>query len=440
MKSYRFDRITVLFVFGILISMLEIRAGNSISLHDTAHNRIDTLPAYFYKKQNLVSLAHLCMRLGIEWQWDRYCERFTLSHNDDRISFTQDNHFCQINDATVQLPYAPIRMHENLYLSARDAAAIFSKLKGVTLAWSQNTGALIFHGENNGEERDTGAAQISTTAPTEESGVPKEESAVVAEKMNTDVSEKKSRAKGSGTAVKEARQHIKTIVIDPGHGGKDPGAIGPSGVKEKDVVLPIGLALRDELEKIKGLSVYMTRSTDVFIPLRDRTKFANDKKADLFISIHANSVGGTKKRKNTVKGYKIYFLSQAKNEEDKLAAMIENSVIELEEDVQKGDFLQNVLIDMANNEFLTESQDLSIAIAESFGKALAKIRALQKGVGQANFWVLNGAYMPSVLVEGCFISNPQEEKLLTNKKFQKKIAVAIKDAVVEFKKKYEADL
>jgi len=230
---------------------------------------------------------------------------------------------------------------------------------------------------------------------------------------------------------------LKTIVLDPGHGGKDPGASGISGVKEKDVVLAISLKVRDLLKKNSKLKVLCTRDKDVFIPLSDRTKFANDNKADFFISIHADAVPGTAKRKDNTKGYKIYFLSQAKNEEDKLVAMRENAVIELEEKPQNYSSLQNVLIDLAGNEYLKESQEFCIMLDQKFETSLDnKIDKLHLGVGQANFWVLNGAFMPSVLIETGFLSNSDEEKLLSDKKFQAQIATSIYNAIVGFQDLY----
>lgn len=234
---------------------------------------------------------------------------------------------------------------------------------------------------------------------------------------------------------------LKTIVLDPGHGGKDPGASGITGVREKDVVLAIGLKVRDLLKKNSKLKVLCTREKDVFIPLSDRTKFANDNKADFFISIHADAVPGTAKRKDNTKGYKIYFLSQAKNEEDKLVAMRENAVIELEEKPQNYSSLQNVLIDLAGNEYLRESQEFCILLDQKFETSLDnKINKLHLGVGQANFWVLNGAFMPSVLIETGFLSNPDEEKLLADKKFQEKIAASIYNAIIGFQDLYGSGL
>jgi N-acetylmuramoyl-L-alanine amidase len=234
---------------------------------------------------------------------------------------------------------------------------------------------------------------------------------------------------------------IQTIVIDAGHGGMDPGAIGPTGKMEKDLVLGITLALRDLLKKEKGIKVFLTREKDEFVPLSERTKMANKRHADLFISIHANAIPGSQKKKETTRGYKAYFLSQAKNEEDKVAAMRENAVIKLEDRPQHYGALKNVLIDLEGNEYLLESQDLCILLDQQFGALLRKkICRQQQGVGQANFWVLNGAYMPSILIETGYISCPPEEKLLSDPSFQKQIAAAIFEAVKTFKKKYETGL
>ena len=409
----------VIFIFT-LAAMADV-----VYLQNTDAKTTDTLPAYRHSGLECVSVSHLCKSLGIEWQWNRFNERFDFTEGAITIFLIQNNTFYQVNDSVFQIPYAPVRSGENLYLNARDAAAVFSRLPARNLTWSEsNRQFAVAEQEKVIEDSEKPvAAEVKPDA-----------------EVKPAVRENKAPETAAVPDVKEPKQEIKTIVIDPGHGGRDPGAIGPSGVKEKDVVLAVSLALRDELEKKKDLTIYMTRSTDIFIPLKKRTEFANEKKADIFISVHANSISGSKKRKSYTKGYKIYFLSQAKNEDDKLAAMIENSVIELEEDTEKGDYLQQILTDMANNEFLTESQDISILIAESFAKSLTRIQKLHTGVGQANFWVLNGAYMPSVLVESCFISNPGEEKLLTDKNFQKKLGIAISDAVIQFKEKYEAGL
>jgi N-acetylmuramoyl-L-alanine amidase len=234
---------------------------------------------------------------------------------------------------------------------------------------------------------------------------------------------------------------LSTIVLDPGHGGKDPGAIGLGGTREKDVVLKIALHLYELFKQCKDIKVYLTRDRDIFVPLSDRTEMANRYKADLFVSIHANATSGSRKKKETTAGYKVYFLSQAKNEEDKLAAMLENAVIELEEKPQHYSALQNVLIELAGNEYQRESQELSILIDQRFEKVFKNTISRQAtGIGQANFWVLNGAYMPSILIETGFISNRFEEKLLRSTPVQKRMAAAIYEALIDFIKQYGTGL
>ena len=121
--------------------------------------------------------------------------------------------------------------------------------------------------------------------------------------------------------------------------------------------------------------------------------------------------------------------------------MRENAVVELEDKPADVNFLQNIITEMMNNEYLNESQDLSILLADSCGRAFGPaVPRLHLGVGQAPFWVLNGAYMPSVLVETAFISNPQEERMLADKAFQKRIAAALFNAVEQFRKKYRSEL
>jgi N-acetylmuramoyl-L-alanine amidase len=223
-------------------------------------------------------------------------------------------------------------------------------------------------------------------------------------------------------------------VIDPGHGGRDPGAVGPTGILEKNVALAVALELKKVLEKA-GLKVYMTREKDVFVDLRDRTKFANDKKADLFVSVHANA-----NRSRSVKGYKMYFLSQARNEAEKMAAMRENAVIELEDKGNRKGYeaLQDVLASIVGTEYQRESQELSIIMEQGFGAGQRKILRQHTGVGQGPFYVLNGAYMPAVLVEMGHISHPDEEKSLADKKVQQQLASILGESIIKFKKQYES--
>lgn len=226
---------------------------------------------------------------------------------------------------------------------------------------------------------------------------------------------------------------IRKIVVDAGHGGEDYGAVGKKKTREKDVVLDISLKLKKILETDGRFEVIMTREEDVFIPLGDRTKIANDAGADLFISIHANA-----NRKRHIAGVTTYFLDVARNDEARALAVAENASIRFEqeedEDFEAMDDLSFILLDMVQNEHQKESEELSKLIQRELADSL---NIPDKGVDQAGFFVLNRAYMPAVLVETAFISNPNEEKLLRKKEFQEKVARGIYRGILAFKTQVE---
>ncbi len=220
-------------------------------------------------------------------------------------------------------------------------------------------------------------------------------------------------------------QH-KIIVIDAGHGGKDPGATGYRGYREKNVVLAIGKDLRNIL-KARGYKVYMTRDSDYFVTLRHRTEFANKKHADIFISIHANAVKDDKK---TTYGLETYYLSKARSNRAKRVAAIENRVDLLDMNYYGKESFLNTL----NSHNIIASNKLAIDIQRN---TLAALRQKYKyvkdeGVREAPFWVLVGTQMPAVLVETGFITNPREAKHLVNKEYQKTLAKGLADGIERY--------
>ncbi len=235
-----------------------------------------------------------------------------------------------------------------------------------------------------------------------------------------------SRRTGSGSIH---TRPIKVIVIDPGHGGKDPGAIGHRGTQEKDIVLSIAKKLKKELEK-RGFKVIMTRNRDKYVPLDERTEIANRAHADLFISIHCNW-----SRNKIASGTEVFFLSTAKTTWERVVAMRENaSFVKFNGNRNRHlTPLDDVLLDMAQTEFLQESEDLAGFIQNGI---VARTGLLNRGVKQAGFYVLNGVFMPAVLVETAFLSNPEDERKLKSSSFQWKIARGIADGVVKFKSAY----
>lgn len=214
---------------------------------------------------------------------------------------------------------------------------------------------------------------------------------------------------------------IETVVIDAGHGGKDPGAIGPGGLQEKDITLYVGKKLGKILKQKHGVNIIYTRDKDIYVPLNERTEIANSRKADLFISIHVNA---SEKRKT--RGIETYFLNWTNDREALKVAARENKIsINKMEKIQDG--LQMILQDLARNNKREESMRLAHSVQNSLVDTLrgdySKIENL--GVKYALFYVLVGAEMPSILVEISFISNHEEEKRLAADSYRDKVAEAI---------------
>ncbi|MEJ2628458.1 MAG: N-acetylmuramoyl-L-alanine amidase, partial [bacterium] len=224
---------------------------------------------------------------------------------------------------------------------------------------------------------------------------------------------------------------IDRIIIDPGHGGRDPGAIGPKGTKEKDITLDIAKRLKELLEDRLNVEVFLTRSDDSYVKLRERTQFANNKDGKLFISIHANAT-----RNRGVKGCSTWVLGKSKTEAALEVAEKENSVIEFDESYSEYKDASYILNAIAQNSYLNESLDLAQMVTHQL-KEGTRIGQWGKGVYQAGFFVLVGASMPRILVETAFLSNPYEERQLRTRTFRQKIALALYESVLNFKRKYE---
>lgn len=225
---------------------------------------------------------------------------------------------------------------------------------------------------------------------------------------------------------------IDKIVLDAGHGGKDHGAKGKNGTKEKDVTLGIVLKLGKLIEQRLGLKVEYTRTGDTYPTLHGRTKFANSVNAKLFVSVHCNA-----NMKRKANGFETYFLSPSRTDEALAVARLENEVIELEEDKHKyGDFTDEkfILSNIMQSVFVKESEELAAHIQNGLDKQL---NLANRGVSQAPFYVLMGASMPSVLVETAFISNVNEEKFLKSEDGQKKLAEGIYEGIKNFIRDYE---
>ncbi|MFP4487450.1 MAG: N-acetylmuramoyl-L-alanine amidase [Campylobacterales bacterium] len=221
----------------------------------------------------------------------------------------------------------------------------------------------------------------------------------------------------------------KVVVLDPGHGGKDCGAQAHDKTCEKGLVLNLAKYTRDYLNDMGIKKVYLTRSTDKFIKLRDRTKFANDNNADVFVSIHLNSV--IKSKAHKLKGVETYFLSHARSDRAKNVAAIENQ--DAIEDMDY--FTKNTFLSILNSKRIVDSNKLSIDIQRGLVNQLDSYKVKDGGVREGPFWVLVGAQMPSVLVEGGYISNKEELKLIKKPSYQKKIAKGIAIGIINYLEK-----
>ncbi|EKU11983.1 N-acetylmuramoyl-L-alanine amidase family protein [Campylobacter showae] len=262
------------------------------------------------------------------------------------------------------------------------------------------------------QKQEKATAQTKTDAKSTQSTAEKDEQEIVLAPVKTASTKKITSAKG------------KVIVLDAGHGGDDPGAINGS-LKEKNIVLSIAQKAGKELQG-RGYKVYYTRSKDKFINLRDRTKYANDKAADLFISIHANAAP-SKTKAATMRGIETFFLSPARSERSKNAAALENK-----SDIEEMNyFSKQTFLNFLNREKIIASNKLAIDVQR---EVLAQAKSVSSkasdgGIREAPFWVLVGALMPAVLLEVGYITHPSEGDLINNSKYQDALAKGLADGI-----------
>ena len=229
--------------------------------------------------------------------------------------------------------------------------------------------------------------------------------------------------------------YLDTIVLDPGHGGKDPGTTSPGGLKEKTITLDVARRLGRLLKQKSDMRVVYTRDEDVFVPLFQRTRLANEAGGKIFISIHVNGV-----ENRSARGFEAWLLAPANTPEAIEMARRENGVIALEESnhpyVEFSDE-SLILSTMAHSAWMRESEFLGAAMLDKF---TSRLDTPNRGLKQTELIVLIGAAMPKILVEIGFISNRLEEKKLGQSEYRQKIAQSMFEAIIEFKKKYDGTL
>ncbi len=228
---------------------------------------------------------------------------------------------------------------------------------------------------------------------------------------------------------------LRVMVLDAGHGGHDPGATGPTGLMEKELVLDVTRRVARLVSDQLGIKVLLSRDGDHFVPLRERTSFANRAQADVFVSIHANA-----HREVASEGVETYFLSsEATDNAARQVAALENSVVQLErpQGGGRGDVVKTILWDLAQSQFQEESSRLAEIVQDSMTQSL---KIPSRGVKQAGFYVLGGAAMPAVLIEIGFVTNPREERKLREARYRDDIARAITAGLAGYKRAWDQRL
>jgi N-acetylmuramoyl-L-alanine amidase len=225
------------------------------------------------------------------------------------------------------------------------------------------------------------------------------------------------------------------VILDPGHGGEDPGSVGSGGLREKEVALEMALKIRDELSVYPDLEVVLTRDRDVFIPLWERGPMATRIKGDrpgIFVSIHANAVDDRR-----VRGVETYFLAEARTEHERRVAELENAAVRFdpggEAPAAPSEDLDFIISELRNLDYIHWSAELADGVQDE----LARVHpGPDRGVKQGPFAVITNALMPGILLEVGFISHPQEEQALSDPTFQRESARAVARAIHDFFSRY----
>jgi len=345
-----------------------------------------------------VSLVQMAELLDGHLRWRPVSKAVDLSVHNQTIQFSDNSSRAMINGRKQKLEVPTVKNEDGFWVPISFfASSTFFRTTQSRLEWPPKE-------EKKREPRDEGRVQALT----------KEELKSV------------ETTPPSSLDPHLSNHAIKRIVIDPGHGGKDPGAAGPHGIEEKAINLQLAQELADALRDTYDYEVLLTRMDDTFIPLAERARLANQHNADLFISIHCNASLSSK-----LKGFEVYFLSEDSSDPHADAvARLENAPLALEgKQAPTPSQLKNVLRSLVKNANINEASALGSLLDRHLGQRLSEPSL---GVKQANFYVLRGAEMPAVLIETAFLSNAQEEKLLQDPAFHKKLIDGIAAGIAAY--------
>ena len=374
--------------------------------------------------QPYVALTGVARATGGTVEWLAGSQKVRLRVEDGQIVVTPDVSLVTVGRSSVRLPDPPRWVHGAVHVPVKWFLPLVEPFAPSRIKISQSS--RVQSPESNPTTQD------SKISP--ESGVQSQKP-----KPTTLDPGPVTHDSGEGRAV-EGREawKIHTVIIDPGHGGKDQGAVGPTGLEEKEVALKVALHLQALIEQRLHIRVILTRSSDAFVSLGRRARVALENDGRMFISLHCNAV--TRQQRETG-GTEVYFLSEARTEEAREVARRENGALAFEENGAGGtngnSILRDIFEGMSSDQYLKESQDLAAEIRGAVARTGGVLK--DRGVKQAGFYVMKGtqARMPSVLVEMAFISSPREERMLRTESFQKQLSGAIFEGVRAFKAKAE---
>lgn len=379
------------------------------------------ISSFTINNENYYPLYKLINILKISRSWDFYSGKFILKNKRNYLIFFIDEEKIYFNRELKLLKNPPIREEGIIYVPEEMLRFILS------MADEEFKYEFIKNKKLNIEKERT--PPIIAKRPITETT-----SHNLAKKLIQSETSKEIHTKN---IINSSPDKIRVIIIDPGHGGDDPGAIGQLGLREKEVVLKVALKLKKILEKkLKNVKIVLTRSKDIFVPLKKRAqianKYVNKNTAGIFISIHANA---SYNKKTT--GYETFVLSPvASDDEARAVAAMENGIID---PLPKNEStVGRIITQLLSNEYIRESLKLAEFVQKGY-KTYLPSNIPDRGIKKALFYVLEGTLMPAILTEIGFITNRKEEKLMRKDKYQWKIAQGMASGILKFINWYEAN-
>ncbi len=435
--------------------------GESITIIDNVNRLKVTLECVVDDGQTMVCLSEMAKIFKAYMQWNPITKVVTLTKDKNTLKFNIGSPNVQINNRYYKME-APLRLITGrIFIPLNFIVHNFANLFNLLIRWDKDDKRLIIDSKetyvSSMEEEMNRRFPPSANQPVRDTGSTTAASSmkltnrIYEEQVKSSIQEKSSNLEIANNIRQEDSTsdslvlaqnsppdnvRIRTIVIDPGHGGKDSGAVGKTGLLEKNVVLDISKRLRFALQRaMPNVNILLTRDNDYFIPLRERTRFANYKNADMFISIHSNASYASKAH-----GFEVFCLStEASDDASRALAAAENEVISLEKEAGSNniDMIKLILGDIAQQEFIDESMELAQSVQSIVCKNMGLV---SRGAKSAFFWVLRDAMMPAVLIEVGFLTNPFEESRLRSEEFRDNMVSSICDAIVVYKSKYEGKM